>query len=217
MRITPTAEDNGLWDAMDQASDEVAKVFVANLSPSDEFSVFTPDGEKRVTKTANLKDILPYTPNDAQAAAALGVPRGRRDGLGTTHHETGPLRMGTDPATSVTNADGRFHGVDNAYVVGPALFPTIGSPNPMLTGVALLRRLGDHLAPPPVPYAPGGGFTAALQRVRHEQLADVDHYQPAGARLSRQVHRRRRDAWNRCPATTSGSSGARIPCRPTSS
>jgi hypothetical protein len=30
----------------------------------------------------------------------------------------------------------------------------------MLTGIALLRRLGDHLAPPPVPYAPGGGFTA---------------------------------------------------------
>jgi choline dehydrogenase-like flavoprotein len=160
VRITPTAEDTGLWDAMDQASDEVAKIFVSNLSATDEFSVFTPEGEKRVTKTADLKDVLPYTPNDKAAAAALGVRRGRRDGLGTTHHETGTLRMGSDPATSVTNADARFHGVDNAYVAGPALFPTIGSPNPMLTGIALLRRLGDHLAPPPVPYAPGGGFTA---------------------------------------------------------
>jgi choline dehydrogenase-like flavoprotein len=159
VRITPTAEDNALWDAMDQASDEVAKAFVTNLSASDEFSVFTPEGEKRVTKSANLKNVLPYTPNDPQAAAALGVARGRRDGLGTTHHETGPLRMGANPTTSVTNADARFHGVDNAYVVGPALFPTIGSPNPMLTGIALLRRLGDHLAPPPVPYNPGGGFT----------------------------------------------------------
>src|SRR5215218_5118808 len=118
LRITPTAEDTGLWDAMDQASDEVAKVFVSNLTATDEFSVFTPEGEKRVTKTANLKDILPYTPNDKDAATALGVKRGRRDGLGTTHHETGSLRMGTDPTTSVTNADARFHGVDNAYVVG---------------------------------------------------------------------------------------------------
>lgn len=160
VRITPTAEDNGLWDAMDQASDEVASVFVANLGPTDEFSVFTPDGEKRVTRSANLQTVLPYTPGDKQAAAALGVPRGRRDGLGTTHHESGTLRMGANPAASVTDADGRFHGVDNAYVVGPALFPTIGSPNPMLTGVALLRRLGDHLAPPPVPYTPGGVFTA---------------------------------------------------------
>jgi hypothetical protein len=31
-------------------------------------------------------------------------------------------------------------------VGGPAAFPTIGSPNPMLTGVALVRRLGDQLA-----------------------------------------------------------------------
>ncbi len=159
VRLAPTAEDNALWDAMDRASDDAARAFVANLGPTDEFSVFTPDGEKRVTTSADLRAVLPYAPNDKAAAAALGVPRGRRDGLGTTHHETGPLRMGTDPAASVTNADGRFHHVDNAYAVGPALFPTIGSPNPMLTGVALLRRLGDHLSPPPVPYTPGGGFT----------------------------------------------------------
>jgi len=39
----------------------------------------------------------------------------------------------------------RFHFVENAYVAGPALFPTIGSPNPMLTGTALAQRLGDNL------------------------------------------------------------------------
>jgi hypothetical protein len=57
--------------------------------------------------------------------------------------------MGDDPTQSVTNPNCRFHGIKNAYVVGPALFPTIGSPNPMLTGIALARRLGDHLLPPP--------------------------------------------------------------------
>ena len=72
----------------------------------------------------------------------------RRDGLGTTHHEAGTMRMGTEPATSVTTPDGRFHNVVNAYVLGPALLPTIGSPGPMLSGVALARRLGDHLVAP---------------------------------------------------------------------
>jgi hypothetical protein len=51
--------------------------------------------------------------------------------------------MGTDPHVSVTNPDGRFHYVENAYVAGPALFPTVGSPNPMLTGTALARRTAD--------------------------------------------------------------------------
>jgi 3-keto-disaccharide hydrolase/GMC oxidoreductase len=67
--------------------------------------------------------------------------------------------MGNDPNSSVTDADCRFHNVTNAYVAGPALFPTIGSPNPMLTGIALVRRLGDHLMPEPPPATPEVGFT----------------------------------------------------------
>lgn len=55
--------------------------------------------------------------------------------------------MGDDPATSVTNPDARFHHVENAYVAGPALHPSVGSPNPMLTGTALARRLAERLAP----------------------------------------------------------------------
>jgi choline dehydrogenase-like flavoprotein len=85
-----------------------------------------------------------------------------RDGMGTTHHEAGPLWIGDDPTKSVTNADGRFHFVDNAYVAGPALFPTVGSPNPMLTGTALARRTADKLlASMPHPVAPAveTGFT----------------------------------------------------------
>ena len=83
-----------------------------------------------------------------------------RDGVGTTHHEAGPLWMGNDPTKSVTNADGRFHGVQNAYVAGPAIFPTVGSPNPMLTGTALARRTAQHiiatLAGPPLPALEAG-------------------------------------------------------------
>jgi choline dehydrogenase-like flavoprotein len=74
-----------------------------------------------------------------------------RDNLGSTHHECGTLRMGEDPALSVTDGDGRLRAVSNAYVAGPALFPTIGSPNPMLTGVALARRLASRLISQPQP------------------------------------------------------------------
>jgi hypothetical protein len=82
----------------------------------------------------------------------------RRDGLGTTHHEAGTLASGDNPAQSVTNADTRFHEVTNLYAAGPAVFPTVGSPNPMLTGTALARRLADKLAQF-TPVAPDPGFT----------------------------------------------------------
>src|SRR5262249_12421710 len=63
-----------------------------------------------------------------------------RDGLGTTHHEAGTMRMGTDASNSVTDLDGRFQHVANAYVAGPALFPRLGSANPSRPGLALARR-----------------------------------------------------------------------------
>jgi hypothetical protein len=57
-------------------------------------------------------------------AASTKLPfEKRRAGLGTTHHEAGTLRKGTDPNDSVTNVDGRFHDVANTYVAGPAYFP----------------------------------------------------------------------------------------------
>jgi choline dehydrogenase-like flavoprotein len=115
---------------------------------------------------------------DAMDAAALQVATvfagggpyetlgNQRDGLGTTHHETGTLWMGTDPTQSVTNTDTRFHHVENAYALGPALHPTIGSPNPMLTGVALARRLSDHLVPPAAAPAVEPGFSALFDGFR---------------------------------------------------
>lgn len=151
VNLNPSARDLQLWEAMDQSSDQLAvalanghKIDVIGRNPTRLLAT-------NVDATA-LTTILPYLMQDA------ANPTGRRDGLGTTHHEAGTLRMGDDPSTSVTDAHGRFHGVKNAYVVGPALFPTIGSPNPMLTGIALARRLGDHLLPPPNPAVPEPGF-----------------------------------------------------------
>jgi hypothetical protein len=67
--------------------------------------------------------------------------------------------MGDDPTASVTTPNGRFHRVSNTYAIGPALLPTMGSPNPMLSGVALARRMADHLVAPLAPPVLDG-FTA---------------------------------------------------------
>ena len=74
-------------------------------------------------------------------------PEFRSDPLGTTHHEAGTLWMGEDPSRSVTDADARFHRVANAYVGDLSAVPTAGSANPMLPGIALVRRLAKRLVP----------------------------------------------------------------------
>jgi hypothetical protein len=64
-----------------------------------------------------------------------------KQGVGTTFHDAGCLWMGDDPNTSVTDVRGHFHHVTNAYSCDQALFTTIGSANPVLTGIALARRV----------------------------------------------------------------------------
>ncbi len=152
-----TGKDAILWEAMDKASDDVAKVFANGK----DFEVLGANGQFiKILATedvsARLREVLPYKYN---------TDGGRRDGLGTTHHEAGPLWAGDDPTKSVTNPNAHFHHVANAYAIGPALFPSVGSPNPMLTGIALARRLADRLAQPPVLFVPSDGFTPLFDGV----------------------------------------------------
>lgn len=146
-----TQDDARVWDAMDRCMDEVALLF-ANEMP---FEILA--GGRTIPIAANatadeVKNLFGYDK--------------RRDFLGTTHHEAGTLRMSDQPAGGVTNDFGRIHDTTNCYVAGPALFPTIGSPNPMLTGVALCRRtadlLTDHVLPKPPALALEGDFTKVL-------------------------------------------------------
>jgi hypothetical protein len=141
VRLQESPSDDSLWNAMDEAADDVAQIF-ANGQPYEVFE--PPQGIPTI--------IHKLQPTDAPSSQLPFAKR--RDTLGTTHHEAGPLWMGTDPASSVTNTDARFHHVGNAYVAGPGLFPSLGSPNPMLTGTALTRRLGNALKrPQPQPSA----------------------------------------------------------------
>lgn len=67
------------------------------------------------------------------------------DGIGTTYHECGTLWMGTDYEQSVTDANGRFHHVYNAYCVDQAIFTTAGSANPVPTGLTLARKVARSI------------------------------------------------------------------------
>ena len=60
-------------------------------------------------------------------------------------HHIGTARMGSDPRTSVVNADCQVHSVNNLFVAGSAVFPTSSQANPTLTLIALAIRLGHSL------------------------------------------------------------------------
>ena len=128
VRLDAGPKDLELWDAMDRATDELATI---------------------LAKGGPLQFLSSQSGGVWQDAPP--GPDARRDKLSSTHHEGGALWMGEDPMTSVTDVWGRFYEAENLYAVGPALLPTMGSPNPMLSGVALGQRLADHLIPVPQP------------------------------------------------------------------
>jgi choline dehydrogenase-like flavoprotein len=121
-----------------------------NLSPfeTDEFGI--PRAYVQLTSTA-AEDALANAMDAAILALAnqlagnnpanLQVVSQNRDGLGTTYHEAGTMWMGTNPANSVTDTNGRFHNISNAFCSDQSLFVTVGSVNPSLTGLVLSRKV----------------------------------------------------------------------------
>ncbi len=80
-----------------------------------------------------------------RAAGALEIVRLPLAPL-TGGHLLGTARMGNDPATSVTDGQGRCHEVPNLIVADGSLFPTVGAVNPGATIGALALKLADDLA-----------------------------------------------------------------------
>jgi choline dehydrogenase-like flavoprotein len=59
-------------------------------------------------------------------------------------HLMGTARMGTDPATSVVNAEGRAHDVPNLFVIDGSVLPTCGGVNPTSTIQAVALWIADR-------------------------------------------------------------------------
>ena len=70
------------------------------------------------------------------------IPRNRSD----LWHEVGTARMGSDPGSSVTDANCMVHGIEGLYVADASALPSAGAVNTGLTIVALALRTGDIIA-----------------------------------------------------------------------
>jgi choline dehydrogenase-like flavoprotein len=61
-------------------------------------------------------------------------------------HQMGTARMGTDPETSVVDADNQVHGTPGVYVMDGSCFPTASGVNPMISIAAIAHRGATRLA-----------------------------------------------------------------------
>jgi len=129
----------------------------SRITLSDEHDLF---GQRRIAVDWRLTDAELANAHRAMELAALEFGRmglgrgfgriladpGRWPGnLEAGKHHCGTTRMSDNPETGVVDSNCRVHGVDNLFVAGSSVFPTIGYANPTLTIVALALRLADHL------------------------------------------------------------------------
>lgn len=168
VNLVATPADEALWNVMDQAALALA-LKLANDDPANIQYFYNKNGSLNQPGATWHNEPPPPSTSHNRDDPANKV----RDGLGTTHHEAGPLWMGVDPNAAVTDLNGRFHHITNGYVASPALFPTIGSANPTVTGLALARRTAGAIVRELVPVLEPG-----FQLLFDGSLAD---WQMAGA------------------------------------
>lgn len=82
----------------------------------------------------------------AAGAAKVSAPQVARVSDGGGQHLLGTCRMGSDPQTSVINADHRAHDVPNLFIVDGSSFVTSGRGQPTMTIQALAFRAADRIA-----------------------------------------------------------------------
>ena len=150
VNLTATPADTTLWNVMDQAAIELA--------------------QRLAGSPANIE----YFYDNAWNASP--PPPGKvHDGLGTTHHEAGTLAMGT-----VTDGNGRFQNIDNAYAAGPSVFPHLGSANPSLTAITLARRTAAAIVHAAIPTPQAGVSSLLASGVDGWQMAGSGRFVPVG-------------------------------------
>jgi paromamine 6'-oxidase/6'''-hydroxyneomycin C oxidase/2'-deamino-2'-hydroxyparomamine 6'-oxidase len=114
----------------------------------------------------------------AGCAVVLREPSGWA--LGSSHLH-GTCRMGEDPATSVTDPDGRLHDTENVYVGDGALLPYPAGVNPTLTIQAVALRVAAKLLADRFAIDPGVVTDLAGAHLAGADLAGADL---AGAHLA---------------------------------
>jgi hypothetical protein len=101
--------------------------------------------DRSASDTKTLAEMATFTEDVARAMGGK-VARTEENAAGAALHEFGGLRMGLDPATSVTDPDGRFWRIGNLSGADAALWPHQGSANSYLTITAVALRNAARLA-----------------------------------------------------------------------
>ncbi len=118
-----------------------------------------PDPDNRVTVEPDGRIRLHYRENNMEAYSrlraklvhAVGIAEqgaefvGLKLGISGVSHQSGTLRFGRDPSSSVLDTHCRAHDLDNLYACDSSFFPSSGAVNPSLTIMANALRVGDHL------------------------------------------------------------------------
>jgi choline dehydrogenase-like flavoprotein len=92
--------------------------------------------ERRATFLGQLKEVLkPFRT----------MPLGSGKDNANLGHVCGTCRFGSDPKTSVLDAQNRAHELENLYVVDTSFFPSSAGLNPSLTVAANALRVAAHI------------------------------------------------------------------------
>ena len=97
---------------------------------------------------ARLEYMLERAAELVRAAGASYIRRVPTGYEGGSCHFHGTVRGGDDPCTSVADASGRLHDLDNVYIADGGFFPFPGAVNPTLTIQAHALRLADLAVAP---------------------------------------------------------------------
>jgi hypothetical protein len=86
------------------------------------------------------------------------------------------------PGSSITDHDGKFHSIDNVYVAGPAVFPSLGSANPSLAGLALSGKTAAAIVKAAAGVSAETGFTPLSLAPKDWTLVKIDPNATGGFR-----------------------------------
>ena len=119
-------------------------------APLDQYGVPLPKivysfGENERKMVADIYDTLEMILREAKAEI-YHLDRSRMDPPGSSIHEHGTCRMGSDPRRAALNQFCQMHDVKNLFVVDGSAFTTATEKNPTLTILALSWRATDYLA-----------------------------------------------------------------------
>lgn len=175
VNLVKTQNEEDLWNAMDEAAIKLAQE-VAGNDPNKIQYFYNENGSLNAPGAA-----WHSTPPPPSLSTSHDNPDNKvRDGLGTTHHESGTLWMGTSAVDSVTDLDGKFHHIRNAYAVGSAVFPTIGSANPSLTALALSRKTASAITKELAPVIEPGFVPLVDGTIEGWEMIGAGHFKKFG-------------------------------------